>query len=120
MQGFTEAPFRHFHAGVYGAADCYFSPFLRVDHGAVRGRDLRTFMQTADALQPFVTAPLASRVTFGKQRRPGKKATSGHHAVQPRIPRGYLTDRAVGIDNGGQRLSFSEGKSLIRSAERAS
>lgn len=41
MQGFTEAPFRHFHAGVYGAADCYFSPFLRVDHGAVRGRDLR-------------------------------------------------------------------------------
>ena len=37
MQGFTEAPFRHFHAGVYGAADCYFSPFLRVDHGAVRG-----------------------------------------------------------------------------------
>lgn len=41
MQGYTDAPFRHFHAGVYGAADGYFTPFLRIEHGEVRRRDLR-------------------------------------------------------------------------------
>ncbi len=44
LQGFTEAPFRHFHAAIYGCqgqADAYFSPFLRIDHGEVRPRDIR-------------------------------------------------------------------------------
>ena len=41
LQGFTEAPFRHFHAEQFGAADAYLSPFLRIEHGAVRPRDLR-------------------------------------------------------------------------------
>ena len=51
LQGYTEAPFRHFHAGVYGtcggAADAYYIPFLRVEHGEPRSRDLR------DALSPL-------------------------------------------------------------------
>lgn len=41
LQGFTEAPFRHFHAEIYGGADAYYSPFLRIEHGEVRMRDLR-------------------------------------------------------------------------------
>lgn len=41
MQGYTGAPFRRFHADVYGAADCYFSPFIRVEAGEPRQRDLR-------------------------------------------------------------------------------
>lgn len=45
LQGYTEAPFRHFHTGVYGtcggAADVYYTPFVRVEHGEPRSRDLR-------------------------------------------------------------------------------
>lgn len=44
LQGFTEAPFRRFHSEIYGGADAgitYFSPFLRIEHGEPRQRDLR-------------------------------------------------------------------------------
>lgn len=41
LQGFTEAPFRHCHASVYGAADRYYTPFLRIEHGEPRHRDMR-------------------------------------------------------------------------------
>ena len=41
MQGFTDAPFRHFHAAIYSPAPAYFTPFLRVERGEPRGRDLR-------------------------------------------------------------------------------
>lgn len=50
LQGYTEAPLRHFHAAVYGRdVDSYFSPFLRVEKGVVRARDLRD-----------ITSPLCS------------------------------------------------------------
>lgn len=42
LQGYTEAPFRHFHREVYGpVAHVYFSPFVRIEHGEVRKRDVR-------------------------------------------------------------------------------
>ncbi len=44
LQGFTEAPFRHFHAEIYGSGHdkvTYFSPFVRIEKGEVRKRDIR-------------------------------------------------------------------------------
>lgn len=41
MQGFTQAPWRHWHAALYEPADVYFAPFMRLEHGDVRQRDLR-------------------------------------------------------------------------------
>ena len=44
LQGFTESPFRHFHAEIYGTGAMnvtYFSPFLRLEKGDVRPRDIR-------------------------------------------------------------------------------
>lgn len=41
MQGYTDAPYRRFHADVYGAVDGYVTPFLRVERGDVRSRDMR-------------------------------------------------------------------------------
>lgn len=42
MQGYTDAPFRHFHSLIYGGEDSlYCSPFIRVEHGDIRRRDLR-------------------------------------------------------------------------------
>ena len=42
MQGHTDAAYRHFHSAIYGEADAYFTPFLRVERGDVRQRDLRS------------------------------------------------------------------------------
>ncbi len=41
LQGFTEAPFRRAHARIYGAADEYFTPFVRIEKGEERRRHLR-------------------------------------------------------------------------------
>ncbi len=41
LQGYTEAPWRRAHAMTFGGVDAYFTPFLRVEAGAVRRRDLR-------------------------------------------------------------------------------
>lgn len=44
LQGFTESPFRHFHAEIYGTDPMdltYFSPFMRFEKGDVRPRDMR-------------------------------------------------------------------------------
>lgn len=45
LQGYTEASYRHFHAEVYGcrngAADVYYTPFVRVERNEVRQRDLK-------------------------------------------------------------------------------
>lgn len=50
LQGFTEAPFRHFHAAVYGnVIDCYYTPFIRVEHGEPRNRDMRDAMSSLNA-----------------------------------------------------------------------
>lgn len=45
LQGYTEAVFRHFHTEIYGMkplpAITYYTPFLRLEKGAVRPRDVR-------------------------------------------------------------------------------
>lgn len=44
VQGFTESPFRHYHSMLYGCPEVpltYFTPFLRMERGEVRRRDLR-------------------------------------------------------------------------------
>lgn len=44
LQGVTDRRWRHAHAGVAGEegrADLYFAPFVRVEHGLPRNRDLR-------------------------------------------------------------------------------
>lgn len=43
LQGYTEAPWRRFHAQVYGpaAVDRYFTPFVRLDGDGPRRRDMR-------------------------------------------------------------------------------
>ncbi len=41
LQGYTDVVWRHFHAEIYGGIDTYFTPFMRVEHGVVRPRDLR-------------------------------------------------------------------------------
>lgn len=42
LQGFTQAPWRAIHSGMFpGAVDEYFTPFMRLESGEPRARDLR-------------------------------------------------------------------------------
>lgn len=65
LQGYTEAPWRHHHSALYGASAplVYYTPFVRVEGGCVRARDLR------DA-----TSPLRPGTTLVQQILPADAA----------------------------------------------
>ena len=41
LQGYTEDCYRRIHHDVCGGVDCYYTPFMRLEHGRVRSKDLR-------------------------------------------------------------------------------
>ncbi len=41
LQGYTEASWRRLHASIFGGADEYYAPFLRIEKGIVRPKDRR-------------------------------------------------------------------------------
>lgn len=41
LQGYTEDCYRRIHHEVCGGVDCYYSPFMRLEHGKVRSKDMR-------------------------------------------------------------------------------
>lgn len=41
LQGFAEAPYRRVHQQVCGGIDTYYTPFIRLEHGQIRKKDLR-------------------------------------------------------------------------------
>lgn len=43
VQGHTDAAWRHFHRKTYGGDHTYYTPFIRLEHGEFRQRDLRDF-----------------------------------------------------------------------------
>lgn len=44
VQGHTDAAWRHFHHKIYGGDYRYFTPFMRCEHGELRPKDLRDFV----------------------------------------------------------------------------
>ena len=57
IQGHTDAAWRHFHQQVYGGKNRYFTPFMRLEHGEARSRDIRDFTNELNAgldLEPQV------------------------------------------------------------------
>lgn len=41
LQGLTDSPFRRLHASYFGGVDFYYTPFIRIERGLFRKRDLR-------------------------------------------------------------------------------
>lgn len=41
LQGYTEAPYRCIHHEVCGGVEAYYTPFIRLEHGQIRKKDLR-------------------------------------------------------------------------------
>lgn len=54
LQGYTDAPFRHFHNQFYGGADGYFSPFLRIEKGMPARREMRDILSSLGCGDGFV------------------------------------------------------------------
>lgn len=48
VQGHTDAAWRHFHAEVYGPLSAYYTPFIRLEKGEVRRRDLNDAFSSLD------------------------------------------------------------------------
>ena len=44
LQGYTEAAYRNAHAAVFGGIDVYHTPFVRVDRGEFRHKDVRDIL----------------------------------------------------------------------------
>lgn len=41
LQGYTDAVYRRAHARIFGGIETYYTPFVRIEHGEIRRRDLR-------------------------------------------------------------------------------
>jgi tRNA-dihydrouridine synthase len=48
LQGYTEAPYRNAHAEIFGGVDFYYTPFVRVDGGELRKKDVRDASPESD------------------------------------------------------------------------
>lgn len=48
LQGFTDYLYRRYHSLIYGGIDVYYTPFLRVEKGVVRNRDLRNLLSSRE------------------------------------------------------------------------
>ena len=56
LQGYTDAAYQRFHNEVYGGCiDCYYTPFLRVENGAPRVKDIREVNQLHNS--PITVVP---------------------------------------------------------------
>ncbi|MBQ8270205.1 MAG: tRNA-dihydrouridine synthase family protein [Bacteroidaceae bacterium] len=59
LQGYTEARWRNLHNEIFGGIDCYFTPFIRYEHGEIRSKDIRDVERknnTAENLVPQIIA----------------------------------------------------------------
>lgn len=54
IQGHTGVPFIRCHAAVYGATDCYYTPFIRLEKGVPRRRDINSLIGIADSGLPLI------------------------------------------------------------------
>lgn len=62
LQGYTEALWRRGHNKIFGGVDTYFTPFIRVEKGAVRPRDLRELSTELNDGVPVVPQAIFSGV----------------------------------------------------------
>lgn len=65
LQGYADAAWRKAHKDVYGkvggSADRYFTPFIRLEHGGVRIRDIRGLKDSLTAIPERVSAQIIFR-----------------------------------------------------------
>ena len=62
LQGFTEAPWRNIHHELFGGIDAYYTPFVRVEKGEFRNKDIRDIEKENNLFDSAVDSFYAGRV----------------------------------------------------------
>ena len=62
LQGYTEAPYRRIHQEVCGGIESYYTPFIRLEHGQIRRKDLREALPEQNQGVPVVPQVIASGI----------------------------------------------------------
>lgn len=109
LQGFTDAPYRHFHAQVFGGVDSYCAPFMRLERGAPMPRDIRDITSPLNAGLHVIPQVIASGPEEFS-RLADTVAASGHTEVDlnmgcpfpPQVKRG----RGAGLITAPDRLAL--------------
>lgn len=60
LQGFTDAPYRNAHETVFGGIESYYTPFVRVEKGGFRTRELRDIEQENNTVRHIIPQLIAS------------------------------------------------------------
>lgn len=60
LQGYTEAAYRNFHSSIFGGVDTYYTPFVRIEKGDFRKRELRDIEPDANSVPHLVPQLIAS------------------------------------------------------------
>ena len=64
LQGYTDAAFRRLHHELWGGITAYYTPFVRIEKGAFRRKDLADIAPAANAGVPVVPPSCAVWPTF--------------------------------------------------------
>lgn len=60
LQGFTEAPWRNIHQEIFGGIDAYYTPFVRMEKGTFRNKDVRDIAPENNTVARVVPQLIAS------------------------------------------------------------
>lgn len=80
LQGYTEDAYRRLHHEIFGGVDGYFTPFVRLEHGEVRSKDLRDIRAEFNAEVPVTPQVIANGGTELEQLLPVVTA-QGYKAI---------------------------------------
>lgn len=122
LQGFTEAPYRRIHQQMCGGIDAYYTPFIRLEHGQIRKKDLREALpehnQGVHVIPQVIAADVSEFLPLAE-----KLISIGHREIdvnmgcpfplQTRLGRGSgilpHTDKAAAILSEVKRLHETQG-----------
>ena len=61
LQGHTEAGYRNAHSKVFGGIDAYYTPFVRLEQGGMRNKDLRDLVATRNNVPRLIPQLIANK-----------------------------------------------------------
>lgn len=60
LQGFTEATWRNIHCEIFGGIDCYITPFIRIEKGNIRSKDIRDIEKKNNSVEHLIPQLIAA------------------------------------------------------------
>ena len=65
LQGYTEAFYRNAHAACFGGIDSYYTPFVRLEKGGFRNKDVREIAPESNQVPHLVPQLIAPSIEGG-------------------------------------------------------